>query len=91
MSFELDYSCDSLSFKVDMFASCEQVKENVLMRQKQRIFQMMECSLKPNISDITWFVKRDLQLAAITMSNVFWLLKKLIEPTALMPQVKWPA
>ena len=52
---------------------------------------MMECNLKPNASDITWFVKRDLQLAAITTSNVFWLLKKLIEPTALMPQVKWPA
>ena len=42
VSFENDYSCNSLSFKVDMFASCEQVKEIVLIRQKQSIFQMME-------------------------------------------------
>ena len=42
VSFEHDYSCNSLS--LDMFASCEQVKGIVLMRQisKQRIFQMME-------------------------------------------------
>ena len=38
MSFELDYFCNSLSFKVDMFKSCEQAKGNVLMRQKQGIF-----------------------------------------------------
>ena len=42
VSFENDYSCNSLSFKVDVFASCEQVKGLVLMRQKQHIFQMME-------------------------------------------------
>ena len=38
MSFEPDYSCNSLSYKVDIFASCAQVKGNILMRQKQRIF-----------------------------------------------------
>ena len=40
--FELDYSCNWLISKVDMFASCEQVKGIVLMRQKQCIFQVME-------------------------------------------------
>ena len=59
VSFELDYSCKSLSFKI---ASCEQVKGNVLMRQKQ-------CNLKTNFSNTTWFVKRDSQLAAIKMSS----------------------
>ena len=57
MSFEHDYSCNSLSFKVDMFASCEQVKGIVLMRQKQRIFQIMEQSRKTNVSGTTWFAK----------------------------------
>ena len=42
VSFENDYSRNSLSLKVDMFASCEQVKGIVLIRQKQSIFQMME-------------------------------------------------
>ena len=69
VSFELDYFCKSLSFKIDMFASCEQVKGNILMRRNQRIFQMVECNLKTNFSDKTWFVKRDLQLAAITVSS----------------------
>ena len=64
VSFELDYF-----FKIDMFASCEQVKGNILMRRNQRIFQMVECNLKTNFSDKTWFVKRDLQLAAITVSS----------------------
>ena len=64
-----DYSCNSLSFKVDVFASCEQDKGNVLMRQKQLIFQMMEYNLKTKISGTTWFSKRDLRLAAITMSS----------------------
>ena len=50
MSFELDYSCDSLSFNVDMFASCEPAKGNVLMRQEQRTFQMMEYNLKTKVS-----------------------------------------
>ena len=50
MSFELDYSCNSLSFKVDMFASCEPAKGNVLMRQEQRTFQMMEYNLKTKVS-----------------------------------------
>ena len=37
-----DYSANSFSLKVDVFASCEQDKGNVLVRQKQLIFQMME-------------------------------------------------
>ena len=37
-----DYFCNSLSFTVDVFPSCEQDKGNVLMTQKQLIFQMME-------------------------------------------------
>ena len=55
MSFELDYSCNSLSFKVDMFASCEPAKGNVLMRQEQRTFQMMEYNLKTKVSYTIWF------------------------------------
>ena len=71
VSVDLDYSCNSLSFKVDMFANCEQVKGNILMRQKQRTFQKVEWNLKTNVSDTTWFVKRDLQLAATTMSSCY--------------------
>ena len=67
-----DYSWNSLSFKVDVFASCEQDKGNVLMRQKQLIFQMMEYNLKTKTSGTTWFSKRDLRLAAITMSSRYW-------------------
>ena len=52
-----------------MFASCEQVKGNVLMRQKQRIFQMMEYYLKTKVSDTCWFAKKHLQHAAIAMSS----------------------
>ena len=43
VSFKLDYSCNSLSFNVDMFASCERVKGIVLMRE------MMELNLKTNV------------------------------------------
>ena len=89
MSFKFDYSCNSLSYKVDMFPSCEQVKGNVLMRQKQRIFQLVEQNLKTKVSDTSWFAKRDLQLATINHYNVFWL-EKLTEPTAVTPYVKWP-
>ena len=60
VSFENDYSCNSLSFKVDMFASCERVKGIVLMRQKQRIFQMMEKNRKTNVSGRTWFAKKEI-------------------------------
>ena len=77
-----DYFCNSLSFKVDVFASCEQDKGNVLMRQKQLIFQMMEYPscvwnvflkiVKTNASGTTWFAKKDLRLAAITMSFAYW-------------------
>ena len=63
VSFKLDYSCNSLSFNVDMFASCERIKGIVLMRE------MMELNLKTNVSGKTWFAKRDLQLAAITMPS----------------------
>ena len=69
MSFELDYSSSPLSFKVDMFASCKQVKGNVLMRQKQHIFQVMEYYLKTKVSDTFWFAKKHLQHAAIAMSS----------------------
>ena len=69
MSFELDYSCKSLSFKVDMFASWEQAKGNVLMRQEQRIFQMMEYNLKTNVSYASWFATKHLQHTAITISS----------------------
>ena len=41
-----DYSCNSFSLKVDVFVNCEQDKGNVLMRQKQLIFQMMEYNLE---------------------------------------------
>ena len=37
-----DYFWNSLNFTVDVFAGCEQDKGNVLMAQKQLIFQMME-------------------------------------------------
>ena len=67
-----DYSCDSFSLKVDVFASCEQDKGNVLMRQKQLIFQMMEYNLKTKVSGTTWFAKRDLRLADVTMSSGYW-------------------
>ena len=52
-----------------MFASCEQVKGNVLMRKKQHIFQVMEYYLKTKVSDTFWFAKKHLQHAAIAMSS----------------------
>ena len=58
------------------------------MKQKQRIFQMVEQNLKTEVSGTSWFAKKDLQLAAITMSSGYQ--KKLIEPTAVTPYVKWP-
>ena len=61
MSFELDYFCNSLSFKVDMFTSCEQAKGSVLMRQKQGIFS--------NGGIQSWFATKYLQHEAITMST----------------------
>ena len=66
-----DYSCDSFSLKVDVFASCEQDKGNVLVRQKQLIFQMMEYNLKTKVSGTTWFAKRDLRLADVTMFSSY--------------------
>ena len=36
------FSCNSLSLKVDVFASCKQDKGNVFVRQKQLIFQMIK-------------------------------------------------
>ena len=69
MSFELDCSCYSLSCKIDMFASCGQTKGNVLMRKKQRIFQMIEYNLKTKVSYISWFATKHLQHAAIIMSS----------------------
>ena len=63
-----DSNCNSFSLKVDVFASCEQDKGNFLMRQKQLIFQMMEYNPKTKVSGTTWFAKRDLQLADVTMS-----------------------
>ena len=64
-----DYSCNSFSRKVDVFSSCEQDKGNVLMRQKQLIFQMMEYNPETKVSGTTWFAKRDLRLADVTMSS----------------------
>ena len=64
-----NYSCNTLCFKVDVFASCEQDKRNILLKQKQLIFQMMEQNLKTKISGTAWFSKRDLRLAGITMSS----------------------
>ena len=64
-----DYSCNSFSLKVDEFASCEQGKRNVLMKQKQLIFQMMEYNLKTKVSDTIWFAKSDLRLADVTLSS----------------------
>ena len=60
-----DYFCNSFSLKVDVFASCEQDKRNVLMKQKQLIFQMMEYKLKTKVSGTAWFAKRDLRLADV--------------------------
>ena len=67
-----DYSCNSFSLKIDVFASCEQDKGNVLMRQKQLIFQMMEYNLKTKVLGTIWFAKRDLRLADVTMSSGYW-------------------
>ena len=67
-----DYSCNSFSLKVDVFSSCEQDKGNVLMRQKQLIFQMMEYNPETKVSGTTWFAKRDLRLADVTMSSGYW-------------------
>ena len=89
MPFELDYSCNCLSFKVDMLASCEPVKANVLMRQKQRIFHMMEYNHKTKVSNTSWFAKKT--FTTCSHYNVFWLLKKLIESTALTAYLKWLA
>ena len=52
-----------------MFASCEQAKGNVLMRQEQRIFQMIEYYLKTKVSYTSWFATKRLQHAAIIISS----------------------
>ena len=64
-----DYSCNLFSLTVDVFASFKQDKGNVLVRQKQLIFKMLECNLKTKVSGKTWFAKRDLQLTDVTMSS----------------------
>ena len=38
VSFKLDYSCNSLSFNVDMFATCKQVKGIVFDKTKTAHF-----------------------------------------------------
>ena len=67
-----DYSYDSFSLKVEVFASCKQDKGNVLLKQKQLIFQMMEYNLRIKVSGTTWFAKRDLRLADVTISSGYW-------------------
>ena len=64
-----DYSYNSFSLKVDVFASCKQDKGNVLLKQKQLIFQMMEYNLRIKVSGTTWFAKRDLRFADVTISS----------------------
>ena len=44
-------------YKIDMFASCKQVKRNVFMRQKQRIFHMVEYNLKRKFQAQLGFLK----------------------------------
>ena len=67
--YVFDYTCNSFSLKIDAFASYEQDKGNILVRQKHLIFQMMEYNLKVKVSGTTWFAKRDLRLANVTMSS----------------------
>ena len=54
-----------------MFASCEQDKGNVLVKQKQLIFQMMEYNFQTKVSGTTWFPERDLRLADVTISSSY--------------------
>ena len=88
MSFELDYFCNSFNFKVDMFASCEQVKGNVLMRQKQRIFQMVGYNLKKEVSGSSWFAKNIYDLKPL---QCFLVTEKINGAYCFYaPYVKWP-
>ena len=71
MSLELDFFCNSLSFKADIFASCKQVEKNI----KSAIFKWWNTinikvlSLQIKASSRRLFGKRDLQFAVIKIPS----------------------